>query len=83
MPSGSRGGSQLACGMRWGQPLMMMLPREEPRVMALPRCSQHLAAHGGPQELAMMCLEVEAVQNSPNQVQGQSKITATNIQRIQ
>ena len=61
--------------MRWGQPLMMMLPRGEPMVMALARCSQCLAAHGGLQELAMMCFGVEAVQNNPNYVQGQSKIT--------
>ena len=68
-------------GMRWGQLLLMLLPREELKVTALARCSHHLANCGGLQVLAVMCLKEEAVKNNQNHGQGQSKISITNIQR--
>ena len=49
-------------------------------VTTLVKCSQHLAGHGGLQVLAMMRINGEAVLMNPNHVQGQSKISITNIQ---
>ena len=62
MVGGHQGEPQLSGGMRWEQPLMMLLPRDEPRVMAIARYSQCLAARGGLQVPLVMRLKGEAVQ---------------------
>ena len=73
------GGSQLSGGIRWGQLLTMLLPREEPKVMALMRCNQHLPAHGGLQVLIARNLEGELVQKIPNSCPWANPVTNVQI----
>ena len=73
------GVSQMSGGIRWMQLLTMLLPREEPKVMALMRCNQHLPAHGGLQVLIARNLEGELVQKIPNSCPWANPVTNVQI----